>query len=336
MDRFVVGSGRCGSTLLSRMLACDPRTLSLFEFFNGLQIEKRFLPDVLHGSEIVELIAAEQPVVTAVMKRGYPVSEVVYPFDDPASRYRLGDPVPWLLVTLLPRISTQPDLLFDELLEHMGGLREQSRLDHYRGLFDWLCERLGREVWVERSGSSVDYLAGLAAFFPEARFVHLHRDGREVALSMRDHHAYRLPISLMYDAPLDDGSHASELGAIDVYGDPDPLDPISRILASRPPPEYFGRYWNDQILRGSEAAESLGPDRYLEVAFEQLVADPRETLGQIAMFLELHGSGVGGWVEEAAALVQGIPSTRFEALPAAEQRALEEACAPGMRLLGRS
>ena len=124
---------------------------------------------------------------------------------------------------------------------------------------------------------------------------------------MRDHHAYRLPISLMYDAPLDDGSRASELGLIDVYGDPDPLDPISRILASRPPPEYFGRYWNDQILRGSEAAESLGPDRYLEVAFEQLVADPRETLGQIAMFLELHGSGVGGGSKKRLPWYRGFP-----------------------------
>ena len=126
MDRFVVGSGRCGSTLLSRMLACHPRTLSLFEFFNGLEIEKRFATDRLPGSELVDLIGAEQPVVTAVMKRGYPVSEVVYPFDDASSRYRLGDPVPWLLVTMLPRLTSSPDALFDEVLEHVAGRSEQS------------------------------------------------------------------------------------------------------------------------------------------------------------------------------------------------------------------
>ena len=33
MDRFIVGTGRCGSTLLSRMLAENPTTLSVFEFF---------------------------------------------------------------------------------------------------------------------------------------------------------------------------------------------------------------------------------------------------------------------------------------------------------------
>ena len=336
MDRFIVGSGRCGSTLLSRMLSHHPQLLSLFEFFTGLEIDKRFLPGSVAGSDLVDLIGAEQPVVTAVMKRGYPVSEVVYPFDDPASRFRLGDPVPWLLVTLLPRITDQPDRLFDEVLEHLAGRKEQTRAEHYRGLFEWLCRRLGREVWVERSGSSIDYLAGLVEVFPEARFVHLHRDGREVALSMREHHAYRLPISLMYDVPLDDGSRVSALGAIDIDAEPDPSDPISRILASRPPPEYFGRYWNDQILRGFEAAKGLTSDRYLEVAFEALVQDPRAVVQQIAEFLELDSDGDRRWIDAAAALVHGVPPTRFESLSASGQRALEEACAPGTRLLGRA
>ena len=39
MDRFIVGTGRCGSTLLSRMLACHPAVCSIFEFFNGLDFD---------------------------------------------------------------------------------------------------------------------------------------------------------------------------------------------------------------------------------------------------------------------------------------------------------
>ena len=49
MDRFIVGSGRCGSTLLSRMLSHHPQLLSLFEFFTGLEIDKRFLPGSAGG-----------------------------------------------------------------------------------------------------------------------------------------------------------------------------------------------------------------------------------------------------------------------------------------------
>ena len=73
MDRFVVGSGRCGSTLLSRMLALHRDVVSLFEVFNGLDGARRFDPTPVSGAAIGELLGAEQPFVTAVLRRGYPV-----------------------------------------------------------------------------------------------------------------------------------------------------------------------------------------------------------------------------------------------------------------------
>ena len=44
VNRFIVGTGRCGSTLLSTMIAKNPAVLSLFEFFNGLDGTRRFRP----------------------------------------------------------------------------------------------------------------------------------------------------------------------------------------------------------------------------------------------------------------------------------------------------
>ena len=85
MDRFIVGTGRCGSTLLSRMLAENPATLSIFEYFNGLDVVRRFAPEPIDGAAFAELIAAEQPFVTAVLRRGYEVAEITYPFRDPAT-----------------------------------------------------------------------------------------------------------------------------------------------------------------------------------------------------------------------------------------------------------
>ena len=101
MDRFVVGTGRCGSTLLSRMLAEHRNTLSIFEFMNGIDVARRFDPAPVEGVDFASLISAEQPFVTAVLRSGYDVSEIVYPFEKDG-RYRRDEALPWILVSDLP------------------------------------------------------------------------------------------------------------------------------------------------------------------------------------------------------------------------------------------
>jgi hypothetical protein len=332
LDRFIVGTGRCGSTLLSQMLAEHPGALSVFELFNGIDMARRFAPEPVSGESYGALIAAEQPFVTAVLRRGYEVAEIIYPFE--TGRHRRGDPLPWILVAMLPRLADDPDALFDEVMARVKGHPRQPAVAHHRMLFEWLLARLDKWFWLERSGSSFDYLGELIRAFPEARFLHIHRDGPEAALSMVHHHAYRLPISLIYGAPLDDGARLADLGPLDLHGAPNGRDPISRVLASRPPPDYFGRYWCDQVLHGYRALRGLDASRYAEVRFEDLVAHPRERLAEIAEFLALPEGG--DWIERAAALVRGVPARRVPELARAEREALEAACRPGQVLLGRA
>ncbi len=356
-ERFIVGTGRCGSTLLSRMIAEHPRVLSLFEFFTGLHQGDRFGPGEIEGEAFAEIIGREQPFVTAVLRRGYRVEEITYPFSDEraeeradeepagdvaegadraggeAGRFHAGDPLPWLLVSVLPRLIDDPDALFDALLVQARGQPRQTRADHYRALFGWLCEQMGRHCWIERSGSSIDYAAALIEEFPDARFVHIRRDGPEVALSMREHHAYRLPIGLIYDVPLASGQRVSELPPLDVERAPDAGDTISRILAARPPAEYFGRYYSDQMQRGTPALAELPESRVLGVRFEELVREPRPILEDIAAFFELGESGemeASAWLARAEQLIRGVPPTRLEHLPRSEADALIDACAGGM------
>jgi hypothetical protein len=332
VDRFIVGTGRCGSTLLSRMLAEHRSVLSLFELFNGIDAARRFAPAPISGADFAALVSAEQPFVTAVLRRGHPVEEIVYPFG--RGRYARDDALPWILVSLLPRLSEDPDALFDALIEFASRQPARPAPDHTRALFEWLGARLGRPAWIERSGSSIEYLAELARAFPEARFLHLHRDGPEVALSMREHHAYRLPICFLYDAPVASGQRVSELGPIDLRAAPRADDPISRILASRPPAALFGRYWCDQIERGLSAVPAIAPRRFESLRFEQLLDDPEASLRRVARFFELPPDP--GWMARAAALVRGRPALRAPLLPSGERRALEAACASGRALLARS
>ncbi len=333
MDRFVVGTGRCGSTLLSRMLAEHPALLSVFEFFNGLDMTKRFGAEPVAGEAFASLISQEHPFVTMVLSRGYEVEEITYPFG-PNARYARDQGLPWLLVSTLPRLTDDPDALFDETLAFARTLPSRALPAQYRALFEWLAKRLGRACWVERSGSSIDYLGQLQRAFPEGRFLHIHRDGHETALSMREHAAYRLAISLLFQLEGSAEPSIAELRTLESGRAADASDPISRMLASRPPVEYFGRYWTQELTRGYRAATKLNADQYLEVRFEELIARPRETLRAIGDFFELDAGG--DWVDRAAALIRGVPPTRFDKLSADEQERLAEACRPGMQLLGRA
>ncbi len=338
MDRFIVGTGRCGSTLLSRMLAESPDVCSIFEYFNGLDVTRRFQTEPMDGEGFADLVSAEQKVVTAVLRRGYPVAEITYPFaDEPRAdrpdagrrgRYRRADPLPWILVSLLPRLGDDPDALFDQLMAFCRSRPRAPVVDHHRALFDWLTARCGRQCWIERAGSSIDYLGSLVEAFPEARFLHLHRDPHEAALSMREHHAFRVPIAILYQAAEGVGPGMAE---IDFDAEPSAGDPITRILEGAPDVAYYGRYWSDQIRRGLDAWRHVPPERRHVLRFEELVARPADCLREVAAFFDLDPKG--GWVERAAALVRGVPATRFESLPADEQGALAEACRPGRERL---
>jgi hypothetical protein len=71
MDRFIVGTGRCGSTLLSQMLAEHPAVLSLFELFNGIDAARRFAPEPISGEELRRADRGRAAAVTADVRRGY-------------------------------------------------------------------------------------------------------------------------------------------------------------------------------------------------------------------------------------------------------------------------
>jgi hypothetical protein len=327
--RFVIGTGRCGSTLLSRMLSENPRVLNVFELFSGIDQFFRFRRDPVGGAELALRLREDHPMLTMVMRRGYEVPEVVYPFGAPGARYEPREPIPWALGIAIPRISSEPDLLFDELLAHVEALPMQTLAVHYREIFEWLTRRLGKRCWIERSGTSIDFLAELREFFPDARFLHIHRDGREAALSMREYPVLRVAVAVMYG--LIGEVEYSHDGLVELErAEPAAID---RLLETRPPIELYGRYWSDQIRRGYAALGRLDPDDFLEVRFEELVTAPREVMRRIAEFLEIGAEDA--WIARAAGLVRGLPERRFPALGRDERERLDAACREAMSLLGR-
>ena len=74
----------------------------------------------------------------------------------------------------------------DELLERFRRLGSPSAGDAVREFFEAYCGRVGKPRWGDKTPRYVTRMRLIADALPEAHFVHVIRDGRDVALSVRD------------------------------------------------------------------------------------------------------------------------------------------------------
>jgi hypothetical protein len=114
--------------------------------------------------------------------------------------------------------------------------------DVIRGVFSAYARSRGKARWGDKTPDYVLHIGELARLFPDARFIHVVRDGREVAAA------------------------CAEYGWV--------------------PSAVSGAYfWRQRVARGTRSGRRLGPDRYLMVQLEQLIAGPEAALTRICEFL---------------------------------------------------
>jgi hypothetical protein len=108
-------------------------------------------------------------------------------------------------------------------------------------------------------------LPEVAAWFPGARFIHLVRDGRAVALSR----SRRL--------------HTPDTAGLDLPSWMPDLSDLDGLL------DLAVSYWQSSLEAVDEAraVSRLGPERFLDLTYEELCARPRETLLPVAEFLDV-------------------------------------------------
>lgn len=151
---------------------------------------------------------------------------------------------------------------FDRLeldAEHVTSLASARSPIHYADFVSRLLDLHGelkgkRHVGVKTPQYAL-HVPTLDALWPEARFVHLVRDGRDVALSLLDWSRAQRSLRA---APWNE----------------DPV--VSTAL-----------FWESHVRLAREAAPALGPRRYLEIRYERLVADPETECRRLCDFLEL-------------------------------------------------
>jgi len=343
MPTFIVGTGRCGSTMLSNMLREHPSILSISECYShiidyGGRIEQVFARKPLEGRDFWNLISAITPRESLLLRHDLAIPEVLYAYRSSHSRFSKETGVPAILHVTLPHLTAKCDELFEEMDKEVTCWPPLTIRQHYDRLFDWLRQRFNKKIWIERSGGTFVIIEQLFAAFPDARFIHLVRDGRAASRSMANHLAFRLFIvaelltDLLNVDPYED-SDRSRVGKLTpemLKFLPESFD-AQAFEEYRPSLQIWGEFWSKLIIKGINILKKLPRRRVLTLRYEDFFTAPRENLHKLAEFLGPEYMDPI-WEEEA---VQVIRHPRFSCtgLTKEDEALLQAACRPGFEAL---
>jgi hypothetical protein len=150
----------------------------------------------------------------------------------------------------LAKIKRQPgfhnmELDHDKVAALFHEAKPVSYPDAVRLLFSIYADKEGKPRYGDKTPIHVLHVEYLAEMFPEARFIHLIRDGRNVTLS---------------NLELNWGPESVWEGAV---------------------------YWKRFVNEGRRAGAKLGPGRYLELRYEDLLEDPERHVRAMCDFVNL-------------------------------------------------
>lgn len=131
--------------------------------------------------------------------------------------------------------------------------RSRSQAEFVDEFFKRYCAKTGKARWAEKTPRNVHHLNFILEHFPEARFIHMIRDGRDTVCSLRTHPRHKV-----------------------VNGE------LVKLNTWHPLEECIQR-WVEDVTAGLHYRRD---PRYLEVRYEELIAEPRQTLKRVFAFLE--------------------------------------------------
>ena len=120
-------------------------------------------------------------------------------------------------------------------------------------IFETYAARGGKSRWGDKTPMYMRHLGLIERLFPTAQYVHLIRDGRDAALSF-----LRMP----------EGT-------------------FTRTWAHPASPRAFACLWRTEVASARELGRRVGPGRYHEARYEELVSDPDAVVRSICEFAEI-------------------------------------------------
>jgi hypothetical protein len=151
----------------------------------------------------------------------------------------------WLNSKLFRASGLEADKIRQRILDHC-----QNGGDFLSIVMGEICSSQGAPRWAENSPEGMLYLPGIRQAFPDALFVHIIRDGRDVAASLG---------KLRYVRAFPWEDRHSLMGC--------------------------GLYWEWMVEHGRRFGKTIA-ENYVELRFEDLLAHPQETLDRIGRFID--------------------------------------------------
>ncbi|MFF2331559.1 MULTISPECIES: sulfotransferase family protein [unclassified Streptomyces] len=286
----------------------------------------------MSGQELWDLFAASDEFLHTLDRDGIKIAEMVPVVES----WGGGTATLPRIAIVLALLTDKPRELYDRLALEMADWPRRPARDQLRTLFDWLCRQLGRSRVVERTGLSLVHVPVLRREFPEARFVHIHRDGPDCAMSMSRTPIFRLALlratAAQRFAEVRGGTRAERARVrAEFTGLVAPPYDVDKVRDYDLPPSAFGEMWSDWMRDGLAELAEIAPDRLLTIRYEDLLSDPRTGFCELGTFI---GADITDeWLDAARTHVDVTRIGAAKKLDATQLAELHSACEPGTRAL---
>ena len=239
---FICGTGRSGTTILQLILARHSRIFAT-------RYEGRF---IVSPGGLLEL------------KRSLLAAPAVGRFKELLlgewyqKVYRKGTPQEYVGGLHVDIGREELERLVADLDQWLAGALNGALRSMIEGFYGPLVQRKGKARWLEKTPTNLVYMPELYRLFPEAKFLHIIRDGRDVAVSI-----------VRNFWPIGDNPVVEQK-----------FHKVPRTIRNA------ARFWRVYLEKGLELACQLPPEAYKEIRLEQLIAEPEATLRDICAFID--------------------------------------------------
>ncbi|WP_370299543.1 sulfotransferase [Abyssibacter sp.] len=256
---FIVGTPRCGSTMMQEILSCHERVAYVTHAMDSARDPRTFYATELLRKRLKLDVEGER----------YLKDSIIVNAGTPAEAMRF-----WAeALKLDPFALTWPDQTLDDFtpedIEHI--------YFYIKHVINCFRDR-GGDRFLNKSPALLTVVPLVAELFPDARFIYLVRDGRQVANSLIKLYRRQREQDIKVNHPM--------------FKD-QPFIPYPRVNGLEQAIETWGaedlrttsHIWNESIDYMDRIKSSI--PHLMEVRYEDVLAEPQAVVGQILEFCEL-------------------------------------------------